>query len=113
MAPTDLLEAPGFSGKIDWDWVEEAQCRGQELEQFFQPEEYPRLRTEFCTWCPVKQKCMFNAIATESVGFFAGTDEIERYYLVQKLEKAKKGRTARRAKKQYESSRRALASVFD
>jgi hypothetical protein len=86
MAPTDLLEAPGFSGKIDWDWVEEAQCRGQELEQFFQPEEKR---------------------------FFAGTDEIERYYLVQKLEKAKKGRTARRAKKQYESSRRALASVFD
>lgn len=61
-------------------WRDRASCRTLPLDYFFhdQYEVVPDLVREICEGCPVREDCLNLAIATDSIGIWAGTTTEQR-----------------------------------
>jgi WhiB family redox-sensing transcriptional regulator len=75
----------------DWEWQEQAACRGLDTEMFFHPdgERGPRRRNReaaakaICATCPVMQACRTQALALhEPYGIWGGLSEDDREAII-------------------------------
>ena len=66
--------------KINYDWVDQANCRGLPTSWFFIKNGQsvkPEVK-QACETCPVKQDCLDHALKYEAHGFWGGTSEKQR-----------------------------------
>lgn len=61
------------------EWVEDARCRGEDPELFFQTETRAQA-VRICNRCPVKTQCLETAVASrEQLGVWGGLTTAQRH----------------------------------
>lgn len=75
-------DAAGQAGvAVDLTWQAHAACRGTDVTELWYPVETDPItedHADYCTGCPVFERCLVHAIRHEQYGVWALTDEEER-----------------------------------
>lgn len=66
--------------KEDFDWFDEANCKGTDTDSFFieKGEAYPPELKRTCSVCYVKRECLDFAVKYNTLGYWGGSSEMER-----------------------------------
>jgi hypothetical protein len=95
------MQAENKWAAVGPDWYHQAKCKGTNADVFTPAVETPQLLEEvkrsFCDLCPVKDRCLQNAIIHGDHGFWGGTTTAERVALKRTRSRAKCPMTTCRA----------------